>query len=120
MEQWGELETTPLKTVHIDHKGPLRLSGNSNTHCPVVLDAFSRFLGARRVRDTGAQTTINALEKWITSYDIPQKIVHDNGSAFINSDFINWAKEFGITLAPRNTYSPSTNGKLEVQNQQLT
>ena len=120
MEQWGELETTPFKTIHIDHKGPPRPRKNSNTHCLVVVDTFSRFIGAYPVRDTGTQTNINALEKWITSYGIPQKIVHDNGSAFINSDFINWTKEFGITFAPRTTYSPWTNGKVEVQNQHLT
>ena len=116
----GEIETTPFKTIHIVHKGPIRACSNSNNHCLFVVDAFSRFLGAYPVRDTGAQTTINALAKWITSYGIPQKIVHDNGSAFINSDFINWTKEFGITLAPRTTYSPWTNGKVEVQNQHLT
>ena len=112
--------STPFKTVPIDHKGPLRPSSNSKTHCLVVVHAFSRFLGRYPVGDTGAQTTINALGKWITSYAIPQKIVHDNGSAFINSDFINWTKEFAKTLAPRTTYSPWTNGKVEVQNQHLT
>ena len=65
-EQWGELETTPFKTIHIDHKGPARPSSNSNAQCFVVVDAFSRFIGAYPVRDTGAQPTINALEKWIT------------------------------------------------------
>ena len=45
LEQWGELETTPFKTNHIDHKGPLRPSSNSNNHCLVVVDAFSRFIG---------------------------------------------------------------------------
>ena len=120
LEQWGELETTLLKTIHIDHKGPLRPSSNSNTHCLVDVDAFSRFIGVYPVRDTGAQTTINALENWITSYGIPQKIVHENGSASINSNFINWTKDFGITLAPRTTYSPWTNGKVERRNQHLT
>ena len=67
LEQWGEVETTTFKTIHFDHKRPLRPSSNSNTHCLVVVDAFSRFIGAYSVRDTGAQTTINALEKWITS-----------------------------------------------------
>ena len=110
LEQWGELEMTTFKTIHIDHKGPLRPCSDSNTHCLVVVDAFSRFPGAHPVRDTGAETTINALEKWITSYGIPQKSVHDNGSAFINSDFIKWTTEFGITLAPRTTYFPWTNG----------
>ena len=118
MEHWGELETTLFKTIH--HKGLLRPSSNSDTHCLVIVDASSRYLGAYPVRDTGAQTTINALEKWITTYCIPQKIVLDNGSAFINSDFINWTKEFGVTLAPRTTYFPWTNGKVEVQSQHLT
>ena len=63
LEKWGELETTPFKTIHIDDKGPLRPSSNSNTHCLVVVDAFSRFIGTYPVKDTGAQTTTNALEK---------------------------------------------------------
>ena len=120
LELWGKLETTPFKTLHIDHKGPLRPSSNSNTHFLVVVDAFPRYLGAYPVRDTRAQTTINALGKWITAYGIPQKTVHDNCSAVINSDFFNWTKEFGITFALRTTYSPSTNGKVEVRNQHLT
>ena len=97
LKQWGELETTPFKTFHIDNKGPLRPSSNSNNHCLVVVDAFSRFIGVYPGKDTSAQATITALEKWITSYGIPQKIIHDNGTAFINSDFINWNKKFGIT-----------------------
>ena len=97
LKQWGELETTLFKQFHIDHKGPLRPSSNSNNHCLVVVDAFSRFIGVYTVKDTSAQATITALEKWITSYGIPQKIIHDNGTAFINSDFINWNKKYGIT-----------------------
>ena len=120
LEQWGQLETTPFKTKHIHHKGPFRPSSNSNTHCLVVVYSFSRFLGSYPVRDTGAQTTFNALKKWIISYGLPLKIVHDNGSVFINSDFINWTKEFRITLALRTTYSPWTYGKVEIQNQHLT
>ena len=71
-------------------------------------------------KDNRAQTTINALEKGITSFGIHQKIVHDNGSAFINGGFINWIKDFGVTLAPRTTYSLWTDGKVEVQNQHIT
>ena len=68
---------------------------------------------------TLVHVTINLLEKWITTYGIPQKSVHDSGTVFINSDFVNWTKEFRITLAPRTTYSPWTNGKVEVQNQHI-
>ena len=104
LEQWGELKTSPIKTKHIDHKGPLRPSSKSKTHCFVVVNAFSRFLGAHLVIDTRAQTTINALRKWITSNAFTQKIVHGNGSAFKNNDSINWTKESGINLAPRTSY----------------
>ena len=44
LEQWVELETTPFKTIHIDHKGPLKPGSISNNHCLVVVDAFSRCL----------------------------------------------------------------------------
>ena len=54
LQQWGELEMTIFKTIHIDHKGPLRPSSDSNTHCLVVVDAFFRFIGAYPVGYTGA------------------------------------------------------------------
>ena len=94
-------------------------SSDSHTHCLVVLDAFFRFLGAYPVSDTRAQTTFNALEKWITSCGKPQKMVYDNDSAFMNSDLSNGTKMFGITLAPSTTYSPWRNDKVEVQNKHL-
>ena len=62
MEQWGELETKPFKKIHFDRNGPLNPSSNSNTYCLVVEEASSRLLGAYPVEDTGAQTTVNALE----------------------------------------------------------
>ena len=79
LKQREEQELTPFKTIHIDHKGLVRPSSSSNTHYLVVVDVFSRFIGAYPVRDTGAQTSINALEKWITSYGVPQKNIRDNG-----------------------------------------
>ena len=88
-------------------------------HCLLVIDAFSRFLMVYPVTNTGAQATISAVEKWIHSFGIPQSIVHDRGTAFINTEFINWTKELGITLRPRTAHSPWTNGKIETQNQHI-
>ena len=66
------------------------------------------------VTNTGAQATISAVEKWIHSFGIPQPIVHDRDTAFINTEFINSTKEMGITLRPRTAHSPRTNGKIEI------
>ena len=48
-----------------------------------------------------------------------QSIIHDRGTAFLNTDFVNWTKELGITLRPRTAHSPWTNGKVETQNQHI-
>ena len=71
------------------------------------------------VRNTTTLVTIAAVEKWILSFGIPQSIIHDRGTAFIHTEFINWTKELGITLRPRTAYSPWTNGKFETQNQSI-
>ena len=50
-----------------------------------------------RFTNTGAQATIAAVEKWMHLFGIPQSIVHDQGTAFINTEFINRTIELGIT-----------------------
>ena len=118
LEEWQN-ETAPFRTIHIDHKGPLHPPSNRNFHCLLAIDAFSRFLMVYPVINTGAPATISAVEKWIHSFGIPQSIVHDRGTAFINTEFINWTEESGITLRPRTAHSPWTNGKIETQNQHI-
>ena len=71
------------------------------------------------VRNTTALATFTAVGKWILSFGIPQSIIHDRGTAFINTEFINWTKELEITLRPRTAYSPRTNGKTETQSQHI-
>ena len=71
------------------------------------------------VTKTGAQATISAVENWIHSFGIPQSIVHDRGAVSINTEFINWTKELGITLRPKTAQSPWINGKNENQNQHI-
>ena len=67
------------------------------------------------VHNTTALATITAVEKRTLSFGILQSIIHDRCSAFINTEFINWTKELGITLRLRTAYSPWTNGENETQ-----
>ena len=62
---------------------------------------------------------LKLIEKYITRFGIPQQIVHDNGTAFLSNDLVHRTHEFGIALKPRTSYSPWTNGKVEVQNTNL-
>ena len=45
--------------------------------------------------------------------------MHDRGTAFINTELINWTKALGITLRPRTAQSPWTNSKIGTQNQHI-
>ena len=116
LEEWQN-ETVPLCTIHIDHKVPIHPTSASNVHCLLIVDGFSQFLMVYPVRITTALATISAVENWILSFGIPQSIIHDQGTAFINTEFINWTKELGINLRPRTDFSPWTDGKIETQNQ---
>ena len=71
------------------------------------------------VRNTATLATISAVEKWIFSFGIAQSVIHDRGTAFINTEFINSTKELGINLQPRTAYSLWTISKIETQNQHI-
>ena len=117
-EEWQN-ETVPFRIIHIDHKGPLHPPSKRNLLCLLVIDSYSLFLMVYPVTNTGAQATISAVEKRIHSSGIPQSIVHDRGTAFIKTDFINWTKELGNNLRPRTAHSRWTNGKIETQNERI-
>ena len=110
---------SPFCAIHIDHKGPLHPPSNLNTHYLLIVDSFSRFLMVYPVINTGAQATIAAVEKWILHFGIPQSEIHDRGTAFLNTDFVDWTKELVFTLRSRTAHSPWTNGKVETQNQHI-
>ena len=116
----GGLEIVLFRTFHIDHKRPLYPSSTGLEHCLVVVDSFSRFIQVYPVRNTSALHTIEAVEDWILTFKIPQIVVYDRGSDFINIEVTNLATELGITLAPQTDHSLWANGKVEIQNKHLT
>ena len=118
LEKWQN-DTLPFRTVHINHKGHLHPPSNRKLHCLLVIDAFSQFPMLLPVINTSARATIVSVEKRIQFFGIPQPFLDDRGTAFINTDFINWTRELGITLRPRTADSPWTNGKTETQNQNI-
>ena len=72
-----------------------------------------------------AHANIAIVEKLIHQFGIPQSIVHDWCTVFINTEIINWTKDLGITLRiginlrPRTAYSPWPKGEIETRNQHI-
>ena len=69
--------------------------------CLIVIGAFQRFVQVYHVKSTDATHTIEAMSTFITSFEIPRKLVHHGGSSFMSTDFSNFFLELGITIAPR-------------------
>ena len=64
-----------------------------------------------RVNINGAQATIAAVEKWIHHFGIPQSILHNRRTAFLDTDFVNWTKELGIPCDRAQTTHPGQTEK---------
>ena len=119
-EKWEEEVPYPFHTVHNDHKRPLNPMSDGKHHCLVVIDAFSRFIQVYPVKSTDATHTIEAMSTFINSFGIPQKPVYDRVISFMSTDLSTFLLEFGTTHAPKTKWSPWTNGKVEIQNEQLS
>ena len=78
LQQWGQSETVSMKTIHIDHRGPLRPSSHGKNFCLVVIDALSRCLQVYLCIHADSKKTNKLLEKYITTFGISQQIIHDN------------------------------------------
>ena len=88
----GRLQDCTFRTVQIDHKGPLYPSSADFEHCFVVVDSFSRFIQVYPAKSTSALHTIEAMENWILTFGISQKLVFDRGSVFINIEVTNFSE----------------------------
>ena len=83
-----------------------------------TIDLLTRLSNAIEVPDKQPQTIVDALLKnWIAVYGTPEKFLMDNGGEFANSDLINMAERFGITIKTTAAESPWSNGLVERHNQ---
>ncbi len=121
LQEWGTTNHCPMQTVHIDYKGPLNPGSHGKKYCLVIIDAFSHYMQVIPTANVDADTTIKKLtENWIYNFGIPENIVHDQGTSFMNQKFCEWCTSLGIQLKPRVAYAPWSNGKVENQMQHLT
>ena len=60
------------------------------------------------------------IDSGFTEFGIPQKLVYDQGTSFMITDFSTFLLQFGLTHAPRTKWSPWTNGEVEIQSKYLS
>ena len=86
----------------------------------VIVDAFTHYVALNPVPHCNAYyayTTLN--EYWIVKFGLPEILVTDNGTEFINNEIITICHLYNIKHKPRTFHAPWTNGLVEGMNRSL-
>lgn len=109
----------PFHTVHMDHLGPFVRSKDGNTHILTIVDAFTKYVFVRPVKDLKTKTTTKVLEKIFYDFGIPARIITDRGTSFTSTAFKTFCEEHGIKHVLNAVACPRANGQAERFNQTI-
>ncbi|XP_043266601.1 uncharacterized protein K02A2.6-like [Venturia canescens] len=98
----------PNIRLHADFLGPI-----DGKMFIVIVDAFSKWLDVKEMRNITTDTTIKALKEYFSTWGIPMSVVTDNGPSFCSSDFENFLTEYGVRHIRTAPYHPASNGAAE-------
>ena len=77
----------------------------------VIVDAFTHYVALNPVPHCNAYYAYTTLyEHWIAKFGLPEILVTDNGTEFINNEIITLCHLYNIKHKPRTSHSPWTNG----------
>lgn len=111
--------STPFHTIHIDHVGPFVTSKKKNTHILAIIDAFSKFIVLRAVKNTKSKTSITVLREYFGIFGLPNRLISDRGTSFTSSSFKDFTNGLGIKHILNAVASPRANGQVERYNRTI-
>ena len=103
--------------ISFDTKGPISPSSEGNSYIMVIVDAFTHYVALNPVPHCNAYYAYTTLyEHWIAKFGLPEILVTDNGTEFINNEIITLCHLYNIKHKPRTSHAPWTNGLVEGMN----
>lgn len=103
-----EHPSRPWQTLHLDFAGPLE-----GRMFLVIVDAYTKWLEVRCVPNATSATVILELRRLFATFGIPEKLVTDNGTAFVSAEMTTFCQRNGIRKITSAPYHPATNGQAE-------
>ena len=86
----------------------------------VIVDAFTHYVALNPVPHCNAYYAYTTLyEHWITKFGLPEILVTDNSTEFINNEIITLCQLYKIKHKPRTSHAPWTKGSVEGMNRSL-
>lgn len=109
----------PFHTLHIDHLGPFVRSKRGNAYLLVLVDAFTKFVFIKPVRNTNTQNVIRVLDDIVYTFKVPDRLISDRGSCFTSNIFKRYCYDKGIKHILNAVASPKSNGQVERYNRTI-
>lgn len=110
----------PFAWVHCDHLGPFPTTFAKNTHILVIVDRLTKFSFLEPVRTTSAKDTVEAFQRFIDAWGVPEHVTADRGTAFRADVLTGLLRKLNIKthfVCPRR---PQGNGQVERVNGIIT
>lgn len=79
----------------------------------VSADAFTKWLEVREVNQTTSTAVIAVLRSLFATFGVPQKVVSDNGAAFVSVEMQRFCTDNGVSHITSAPYHPATDGQAE-------
>jgi Integrase zinc binding domain/Integrase core domain len=109
----------PFHTIHLDHVGPFQKSRSGNTYVLGIIDAFSKFIIVKAVRNTTAKPVVKALNDVTGIFGLPCRFITDRGAAFTSNLFEKYCDDNDIQHIKCAVGTPRANGQIERYNRTL-
>ena len=104
-------------SIFFDTKGPKSPSSEGNSCMMVKVDAFLNYVALNPVPPCNAYYAYTTLyEHWIAKIGLPEILVTENGTEFINNEIITLCHLYNIKHKPRTSHAPWTNGLIKGMN----
>ncbi|MHA3115768.1 transposase [Acinetobacter sp. ANC 4635] len=81
----------------------------------IAIDIFTRIILGLYISEypPNSYTTLQAMKNMVTTYGVPDVVIPDNGSEFINNSVLALARELQITLQPAQVKTPDNKPYIE-------
>lgn len=103
----------PFHTLHADHLGPFIRSKRGNLYLFIIIDAFTRYVNIKAVRNTKTRTAIKVFKEHFGYFGTPNRLITDRGTCFTSIQFKSFVLELGIKHILNAVATPRANGQVE-------
>lgn len=111
----------PFEKIFLDIVGPLVTTLSGNTYIITLQDDLTKYSMGIALPNHQANTIAEAfVTNFVCTHGIPQTILNDQGTDFLNKIFTEVCKLLQINKINTSPFHPQTNGSLERSHKTLT